>query len=275
MPTSKFLYTLLTFVSVLLFCSCNFKDKINFNETNDDKVTIRRFDRLESRYLTTGDFSALQLMSTEYPIETRTLIEDVLQVGKVTESDINSRFLQFFQDSILQELISDSELIYADLSDIDKKFNDVFNRMKKELPKVAIPDIYAQIGGLNQSIVVNNKTIGISIDKYLGSDYRIYKKYYSEIQREKMTKEYIVPDAVGFYLVSAFPMPGYNNRTQIEKDLFMGKIMWATNYLTGKKSYSTTYVRMVNNYMDKYKNINLSMLLENNDYDEIIRINRE
>lgn len=255
--------------------SCDLKDKIKFGDGHEEEITIRRYDRLESRYLTTGDFSALQKMSTEYPIETRTLIEDVLQIGKVTEPDINSRFLKFFQDSILQELISDSELLYADMSDLNKKFNSVFKKMRKDLPKIPVPDVYAQIGGLNQSIVINNKSIGICIDKYLGSDHHIYKKYYSERQRKDMTKEHIVADAVVFYLVSIYPMSEYNNRKQIEKDLYMGKIMWAANYFTGKKYYNTTYVRMVNNYMDKYKNINIGMLLENNDYDEIIKTNRE
>ncbi len=277
MPSLKFKHILFLIVSVttLLLGSCDFKNKIKFDDDHKDDITIKRYDRLESRYLTTGDFSALQEMSTEYPIETRTLVEDVLQIGKVTETDINSRFLQYFQDPMLQELISDSELKYADMRDLNKQFNIVFDKIKKEIPKIVIPDIYTQIGGLNQSIVVNNNSIGISIDKYLGSDYHIYKKYYSETQRREMTKEYIIPDAVGFYLVRMFPMPQYHCHTQIEKDLYMGKMMWASNYFTGKKYYNTTYVRMVNNYMNKYKNINIRMLLENNDYNEIIKTNRE
>lgn len=40
-------------------------------------MKVERYDRLESRYVITGDFSALQQMNTEYPIETRTLVEDV------------------------------------------------------------------------------------------------------------------------------------------------------------------------------------------------------
>ena len=43
-------------------------------EDNGNIVEIERYDRLEYRYLTTGDFSALQQMNTEYPMETRTLI---------------------------------------------------------------------------------------------------------------------------------------------------------------------------------------------------------
>ena len=266
---------LLLFVSVFFITGCDLKNKLDSEDSHNNKITIIRYDRLENRYLTTGDFSALQEMSTEYPVETRTLIEDILQIGKVTESDINSRFLKYFQDPILQELISDTEGHFVDISKLNKEFNKVFDKVKKELPKVPVPKVYVQIGGLNQSIIVNNQSIGISLDKYLGKDYHIYKKFYSETQRKEMTSEFIVPDALGFYLVSLFPLPDNNDCRQIEKDLYMGKIMWATNYLTGKKCYNTTYVRMVNNYMHKYKNITISMLLDNNDYDEIIKTNRE
>lgn len=260
---------------MLFVTGCDLKNRINLDDDDEKEIRIRRYDRLESRYLTTGDFSALQQMSTEYPIETRTLVEDVLQIGKVTESDINSRFLQFFQDTLLQELISDSEAKFADMRSLNKEFNRVFTKIRTDFPMVEMPDIYAQIGGLNQSIVVNNKSIGICIDKYLGSDYHIYKRFYSESQIKDMKREFIVPDAVMFYLISIFPMPDYNDRKQIERDLYMGKIMWVTNYYTDKKFYNTTYVRMVNNYMHKYKNININTLLENNDYEEIIKTNRE
>ena len=75
-------------------------------------LEIDRYDRLEYRYLTTGDFSALQQMNTEYPIETRTLIEDVVKIGEITDPDINTKFLKFYQDTTLQSVIAavESEL---------------------------------------------------------------------------------------------------------------------------------------------------------------------
>ena len=97
-----------------MLISCDFKLK-PFEEEEADTLEIRiqRYDRIESLYLTTGDFSALQQMSTDYPIETRTLIERVLNLGNIDDPNINSRFLTFFQDSILQTVISDAELQYA------------------------------------------------------------------------------------------------------------------------------------------------------------------
>ena len=56
--------------------------------------------------------------------------------------------------------------------------------MQKLLPGIDIPEIYTQIGAFNQSIIVNRNAIGISLDKYLGSEYPLYKKFYTAAQRE-------------------------------------------------------------------------------------------
>ena len=93
-----FLYLLLCFI---FLSSCNLK--LGNKEQKDKHLLVeaKRYDQLESRYLTTGDFSALQNMQTEYPQETRALIEDVLKLGDIDEIGINSRLLKFYQDTLL------------------------------------------------------------------------------------------------------------------------------------------------------------------------------
>ena len=98
--------------------------------TDTLEVKIHRYDRLECLYLKTGDFSALQQMSTDYPIETRTLIEKILELGNVDEPDINSKLLSYFQDSTLQAIISDVEIQYAQMDDLNKQLTDAFHKLK-------------------------------------------------------------------------------------------------------------------------------------------------
>ena len=70
---------------VFVSTACELKLKQFGEDSQTTLIEIQRYDRLESRYLTTGDFSALQQMNIEYPMETRTLIEDVLQLGEVND----------------------------------------------------------------------------------------------------------------------------------------------------------------------------------------------
>ncbi len=250
----------------MFFVSCEFKLKQDVDDEHTSEITVERYDRLESRYLTTGDFSALQEMNTEYSIETRTLIEKVLKLGSVEDYEINNKFLRFYQDSILQSLIADAEAKYMRMNDVEEQLTHTFNNLKGWLPGLQRPYVYAQIGALDQSIIIGETSIGISLDKYMGENYPLYKKYYSPEQRKTMTRENIVPDAMSFYLLSHYPLSDYESRPQIERDLHMGKIMWVVNKALDKSFFKTKFVDMVDTYMKRNPQTEISTLLVTDNY---------
>lgn len=255
------------FIAMLLCVGCEFKLKPNDDDNDASHVRIERYDRLESRYLITGDFSALQQMNTEFPIETRTLVEKMLQIGEVSDHDINERFLRFYQDSTLQTIITDAESEYANMDDLNKELSQSLQQLKDWLPDMPIPRVYAQIGALDQSIVVGDKLIGISLDKYMGAKYPVYKEFgFSREQLSSMGRSNIVPDCLSFYLLSLYPMANYDQRTQLEKDLHMGKVMWVVNKALGKNFFRTTYVSIVDRYMHKHPSVTYQQLLASDDY---------
>ena len=140
---------------------------------------------------------------------------------------------------------------------------------KKYLPEMPIPFVYAQLSALDQSIVIGDKTIGISLDKYLGKDYPLYEKYYLPSQRESMSREYIVPECLNFYLLSLYPMSDFEERSQLERDLHIGKIMWVSNVALGHKFFKSRYIDAIDKYMCRNKNVNIEQLLKNNNYSNI------
>ena len=263
----------LLLVASFLLSACELRLK-PFEEESEHRMEVFRYDRLESQYLTTGDFSALQQMSTEYPMETRTLIEDILHIGEVNDPQINKKFLTFFQDSTLQMIVSDAESQYANMDDINQQLNKAFFNLKGRLPDMPLPQVYAQIGALDQSIVIGNQSIGISLDKYLGEDYPLYKKFYSASQLKAMSRSYIVPDCLSFYLLSLYPMPDFEQRSQIDRDLHIGKIMWVCNQALECRFFQSKYINMVDNYMKRNKDLTLDSLLRNNDHQPIIKANK-
>ena len=263
----------LLLVASFLLSACELRLK-PFEEESEHRMEVFRYDRLESQYLTTGDFSALQQMSTEYPMETRTLIEDILHIGEVNDPQINKKFLTFFQDSTLQMIVSDAESQYANMDDINQQLNKAFFNLKGRLPDMPLPQVYAQIGALAQSIVIGNQSIGISLDKYLGEDYPLYKKFYSASQLKAMSRSYIVPDCLSFYLLSLYPMPDFEQRSQIDRDLHIGKIMGVCNQALECKFLRSKYINMVDHYMKRNKDLTLDSLLRNNDHQPIIKANK-
>ena len=239
------------------------------SDETDTEIAVDRYDRIQSLYLTTGDFSALQQMNTAYPTQTRTLIEDVLRIGKVNEPDINMKFLRFYQDSTLQTLVNEAEQQYANMDDINQELTKAFQYLLKHIPEMEVPVIYAQIGSLDQSIIVGNGQIGICLDKYLGADYALYQKQdygYSQEQKNMMQRQYIVPDCIGFYLLSLYPMPFDRQLSQEERDMHMAKIQWVVNNALGRMVFNNALVNRVDEYMKRNKNMTLGGLLANNEY---------
>lgn len=262
---NKLYYILL--ITALLCTACEFKLRPNDDGGDAETMKVERYDRLQSRYLITGDFSALQQMNTEYPIETKTLIENLLQIGEVSDHDINEKFLRFYQDSTLQTLINDAESEYANMDDINADLEKSFGNLKKWIPEMPLPHVYTQIGALDQSIVVGDKMIGVSLDKYMGAKYPLYKKYgYPHEQLETMGRDNIVPDCITFYLLSLYPMRNYNSRSQLEKDLHMGKAMWVANKAMGRHFFDSDYVNMIGRYMRRHSDITVGQLLQSDNY---------
>ena len=254
-------YGILFFVMVVCI-GCQWQLRPVDNEADIQHVSIQRYDRIESLYLTTGDFSALQQMNTYFPMQTRMLLEDVLHLGQVSDTDINTKFLYFFQDSTLQRMLSDVQQQFADMTDINEELADAFARLHEELPLLQLPEIYAQIGSFDQSIIVGNGTLGISLDKYLGEDYPFYLKNYTDEQRSMMTRSMIVPDCLSFFILSQYPLSAKSQSSQQGRDLHMGKIQWIVNQLTKRDVFENDFVSAITEYMKKNSSITIKQLLE-------------
>ena len=253
---------------MLVCIACEWRLKSNEEISNDTQVTIERYDRIEGLYLTSGDYSALLQMNKTYPMQTRTLIEDVLQLGQVNDPEINHKFLLFFSDSTLQRLIDDVQEQYANIDDLNRELTDAFGRLKDEIPSIDFPEVYAQIGSFDQSIIVGNKMLGISLDKYLGADYPFYVEHYTPEQRKLMTRSMITPDCLSFYLLSLYPMPS-EAMTQDERDMHMGKIQWVVNQVTDRQIFDNRLVSQVDGFMKRNKRMSMEQLLCDNNYSEL------
>lgn len=256
------------FVLILTCSSCDWR--LSPSLGSGDKVAVERYDRIQSLYLTTGDFSALQQMNTNYPMQTRTLIEDVLKIGQVNDPEINTKFMRFYRDTVLQNLINEAEQQYASMDDINEGLTKAFAKLRQYVPDLEVPQVYAQIGALDQSIIVGNNTLGIGLDKYLGADYPLYKKYYPEAQRRQMVRSMIVPDCMVFYILSIFPMPHDRQLSQVECDMHMGKIQWVVNNITGRKTFGNAYVSAIDSYMKRHQDATVVQLLNDTDYKKYI-----
>lgn len=229
----RFIFILM---AVVALSSCRWGGEVSGNATDLD-IKINRYDRLQFEYIAMNSISALQKMNTNFPQATKVLIEDVLAIGAVDDSKINDRMLEYYSDSTLLALMQDAEEKFKDMGWIEKKLSKGFKQLKKEIPDLPIPRFYAQISALNQSVVVGDSIVGFSIDKYMGADYPIYKRFYYDYQCRSMEPGRIVPDCFVFYLLSEYPFPWSPGRTLLDVMMHRGKINWVVSRILEYDSF--------------------------------------
>ena len=76
-----------------------------------------------------------------------------------------------------------------------------------------------------------------------------------------MTRKNIVPDCLVFWLLSRYPMSNFENATQQERDVHMGRIMWAANKSMNTLFFRSPYTTQAERYMIKHPNTNMEAFL--------------
>lgn len=192
------------FLMLVLLCVIGYWSwrALEDDHASEPAVRIERFDRVLDEYVSLGSYTALHRLNTEYPMQTKLLIENVLQIGRVDEANVEKKLRHYYLDSTVQVLLDEVHHQYSDLSDLEDEFAQAFDSLRTLDASFHVPRVYAQIACLRQSIVVSDSLIGISLDKYLGEDFPLYPQFFTPEQRQHMTRQAIVPDAISLYLRS-------------------------------------------------------------------------
>lgn len=157
--------TLLIVGMAILLGSC----RIGSGKMTDRKeeISVLRYDKLLGEYVRSNSFSAMQKITMDYQLPTKILIEDVLAIGTVDGDTIAQRLQHFYSDTTLLRLLNDVDHKFPDLEEVEKGLTKGFGKLKKEVPDTQVPFIYSQVSAFNESIVLIDTLLGISLDKYM------------------------------------------------------------------------------------------------------------
>ena len=221
----KLRISLLIIISMLL-ASCGISTGKG-TEQKEGEISVLRYDKLLSEYVRSNSFSAMQKLTMDYRMPTKILIEDVLAIGTVKDDTISQRLQIFYSDTTLVRLMNDVETQFPNLDAVEEGLT----KLKKEVPDTEVPLVYSQISAFNESIVLVDSLLGISLDKYMGEDYPLYKRFYYDYQCRSMRPERIVPDCFSFYLLSRYDMDYHEGTCLIDLMIHSGKINYVVQNL--------------------------------------------
>ena len=192
-----------------------------------EALQVVRFDEVVEDFLQTGTFSSMLRLHTDCAAETRILVEDVLHLGPVGTDEMDQRLRNFYSDSTLLRLRTDVGRKFKDFSPHERRLKQAFAALLRQCPGEPLPKIFTLNSALRQSIVVQGRLVGISLDKYMGADYPLYADYFYPCQRVGLDASRLPQDCLVYYLLARYvPDAGSGSLAFGDEMLQRAKVYW-------------------------------------------------
>ena len=149
----------------------------------------------------------------------------MIWIGGPEEEDFISNLQKFTEDTLIRDLNSlVGEKI--ELEKLEKDLEKAFQYYKYYFSEKEVPKIVSCISGFNQSVVTSENLIGISFDKFLGSDCSYYPQLgLPEYKRRRMNPENILPETMMAWGITEFPKND-NSSNLLSDIIYHGKLMY-------------------------------------------------
>ena len=177
--------------------SCNNKpNKIIAPEIKKEdsvKISIKRYEKALFSVDTKNLKSGLKRLLPEYCFFIpENSLDDTLGLIQMKK---------FLEDPFIQKLYKDCIKSYPDLNGLENQLGKAFTYYKHYYPEKRIPQTFSCISGLyfEEPIRFADSVLIISLDMYMGTDYKYYKQMLSYVPiyiQKRFRKEYILTDCM-------------------------------------------------------------------------------
>jgi len=211
---------------VIMFAGCG-GNPLNVDvSTIDIKLEIKRLDhdiyKVDSHNLQESIAELKQKYSSFFD----TYNENVIAIGDPSGSFYLSYLKAFLNDTVRVSSRLKIDSVFSDLTNLENELESAFRHYRYYFPKRTIPQIITMISGFNQSVVLTNEAIGISLDNYLGADCPFYVMLgLPEYKRQNMYSDKIPTDVLYAWAISEFDFDESRNNL-ISNMIYQGKIIY-------------------------------------------------
>lgn len=227
---------------LLTFFSCGDPRK----EDEKKEVTIQsksvlRFEQdLFSDSLTMGARS--KFLSEKYGSFFDLFIWQLTRLGDRDSAEQEQNLQAFVSDTNFRAVYAACNAKYSDFDDYDRRLQLTFARYKEKFPDRTVPQLLTTISVFSYPIICDSSHLAIALDMYLNPESRFYPTLEPPLPaylQRRMTKEYIVSDAMKGWLQSDF-MPDELEADLMEQMVAAGRIQYAISILLPDEPDSIT-----------------------------------
>lgn len=192
----------------------------------DAKVEVVRFESAILN-LPADDFeNEYQALYEANPLIMEALVEQILGAG-LAKNPRYSLVRRFSADTALAVVLNDVQAKYPDVSFIEKGLTDAFKHIKYHFPNDTLPSkAYTLVTGFAVPGFTYEGIMGISLDWYLGEDYKYYHpQMMPKYMQRRMNEVYIVPQVVKGFFTEKYPIREYTDGTLLGEMVYYGKLL--------------------------------------------------
>lgn len=213
----------------VLAVSCGKQERFFPKEMTPVKIEIVRMDSAILNLPTdsAGIEEGIDILCKEQTQGIQIFSEDVLGIYDENFDELASELLGFLNDTVygfkeINKLVKEE---FADVSDIQKDFDEAFTRLHYLYPEWQLPTLYFMVSGFTSNAWGReNQVFVIGTDMYMGKDFPYYNNVVYEYQKKQMERENIAVHVVRTY-IDQFFFDKAGNR-MIDRILYEGRLCY-------------------------------------------------
>ncbi|OJU56148.1 MAG: hypothetical protein BGN96_14945 [Bacteroidales bacterium 45-6] len=214
----------------IIFAGCANDSKRLISGIQHKEIAIERFDKDFREYLDEKSVSDKQQLTLKYPVLLSAFGKVIVNNPETTKPGFFQSLDKYFSDTTLLKIYDDAVKKFDNVEKIENELSLANEHLWSIYPGKQLPRLSMHVSGFKQNVIVTDSVISLSIDKYLGSDYPIYKDFFYDYQRAQMKPEFVVRDYLKAYIISNL-LPESKTQDLVSAMIREGKCLYAISQL--------------------------------------------
>ncbi len=213
-------------VMMLVWSSCEQKDFVpDVSQIEVDTEIIpfyKELNSVDSLHM----HADLDKLVQKYPDFMKAYGHQIVKAGLPDSKLYTERMWSFITYDANKDIVDSANVLYPDFDFLQTDLNKGFQYYKYYFPQGEIPKIFLMVSGFSQSIAVDSTWVGVSIEKYLGTQCVFYEwLQIPKYLRKGMTKEKIAPDVLRAMALTQYP-ENSANEDLVNSMVYNGKVKY-------------------------------------------------
>ncbi len=203
----KILPALLFLYIGMLITSCKPERTENKKEQSGVQLSLQRFEQDLFNSDPRNMSSELVRLKNKYGSFFDLFAFQITRLGSRDSSQMSANFANFIVDTNFRAVFNECSTLFGDFKGEYESLDKAFTNYSTFFPEKKIPEIVTLLSVFSYPIVVDSARLGISLDMYMGTECRYYYTLDPPLPlflRNRMRKEYVVPDAMRGWLESDY-----------------------------------------------------------------------